>query len=151
MQYDHTESSIVDTTVFNKWMRHFCAQLPPGKHLLVLDGHVSHISYETISYANDNRLLIFQLPSHTSHQLQPLDVCAFDVAKQRYTKELERFYRTNMRTPDKRDMSGIIHTVLAHTMTPANIKSTFAGDVLSPFDQDISIQRLHVGASRKRK
>jgi hypothetical protein len=46
--------------------------------LLVLDGHSTHSkNLEAIKMAQKNGVLLLQLPDHTTHCLQPLDVAIF--------------------------------------------------------------------------
>ncbi len=40
-----------------------------NQHLLILDGHGSHVTLETIEQAQDFGLDMITLPSHTSHIL----------------------------------------------------------------------------------
>jgi hypothetical protein len=42
--------------------------------VLTMDGHLSHLSQQTVEFALANNMKLFHLPSHTSHVLQPLDV-----------------------------------------------------------------------------
>jgi hypothetical protein len=42
---------------------------PSNCHLLVLDGHGSHVSLEAIEHAQQFGLYMITLPSHTSHAL----------------------------------------------------------------------------------
>jgi hypothetical protein len=70
--------------LFESWISHFigCLKRGPGidqknRHLLVLDGHNSHVTLEVVSVAMTSGLDIVSLPSHTSHALQPLDVSCF--------------------------------------------------------------------------
>jgi hypothetical protein len=79
-----TASSVVNTDVFYQWMEQFCTDLPEGEHLLFYDGHVSHVSLETVQLAQDNNVTCFLLPAHTTHNTQPLDLCCFGVMKQHY-------------------------------------------------------------------
>ena len=46
-------------------------------HLLILDGHNSHVTLEIVKIFMDSSLDIISLPSHTSHALQPLDIACF--------------------------------------------------------------------------
>ncbi|KZV68422.1 DDE-domain-containing protein [Peniophora sp. CONT] len=53
---------------------------PDGKKkkiLLIWDGHNSHSVFELAKHAYENDVIIFQLPPHTTHRLQPCDVGAF--------------------------------------------------------------------------
>jgi hypothetical protein len=70
--------------LIESWISHFigCLKKSPGidqkiRHLLVLDGHNSHVTLEVVSVAMTSELDIVSLPSHTSHALQPLDVSCF--------------------------------------------------------------------------
>ena len=65
-------------------MDHFLAKLSERRllstnvrHLLILDGHKAHLTLEVVTKARRNRVGMFTLPSHTSHELQPLDVACF--------------------------------------------------------------------------
>ena len=42
-----------------------------------MDGFGSHHTHEFLSYCEDKNIISFGLPSHTTHLLQPLDVCVF--------------------------------------------------------------------------
>ena len=74
----------IDTIHFIEWMHHFIYKLEreeslsqEKRHLLILDGHKSHISLEVLMTANDHGIDMISLPSHTFHSLQPLDVGCF--------------------------------------------------------------------------
>ncbi|EIM89006.1 uncharacterized protein STEHIDRAFT_32342, partial [Stereum hirsutum FP-91666 SS1] len=41
------------------------------------DGHGSHVTGEMRLLANEHNILLFCLPPHTTHKLQPLDVGVF--------------------------------------------------------------------------
>ncbi|KAJ8300379.1 hypothetical protein KUTeg_021898 [Tegillarca granosa] len=42
--------------------------------LLLYDGHTSHVSLHLIEWAKSENIILFVLPPHTSHLLQPMDV-----------------------------------------------------------------------------
>ena len=74
----------MDTIHFIKWMDHFIHKMESQKrlsqerrHLLILDGHKSHINLEVLIKAKDHGIDMTFLPSHTSHELQPLDKACF--------------------------------------------------------------------------
>ncbi|XP_065683501.1 uncharacterized protein LOC136096322 [Hydra vulgaris] len=61
-------------------MKHFVSHAKPSvEHpvLLLMDNHESHISFETITFAKENSLILLTFPPHCSHRLQPLDVSVF--------------------------------------------------------------------------
>ncbi|KIK50955.1 hypothetical protein GYMLUDRAFT_182066 [Collybiopsis luxurians FD-317 M1] len=45
--------------------------------LLLYNGHRSHIGLDWIKHVQQNNIILFCLPPHTSHHLQPLDVSCF--------------------------------------------------------------------------
>jgi hypothetical protein len=53
--------------------------------MLIFDGHESHVSLEFLDFCTQNRIIPVQLPPHTTHLLQPLDVGVFAPLQQRYT------------------------------------------------------------------
>ncbi|KAF8238005.1 DDE-domain-containing protein [Tricholoma matsutake] len=54
-----------------------CPDTPEEYHLLILDGHNSHCTYQFIKFAAKHCIIIVCLPSHTTHALQPCDVGVF--------------------------------------------------------------------------
>jgi hypothetical protein len=50
---------------------------PDDAIILILDGHGSHESSKMIDIAHENNIHILELPPHTTHRLQPLDVGVF--------------------------------------------------------------------------
>ena len=70
--------------LFESWILHFIKCLKRGpsidlnnRHLLVLDGHNSHVTLEVMKITMQSSLDIISVPSHTSHALQPLDLACF--------------------------------------------------------------------------
>ncbi|KIK65037.1 hypothetical protein GYMLUDRAFT_145703, partial [Collybiopsis luxurians FD-317 M1] len=60
--------------------------------LLILDSHNSHLTYENLNLAADNNVIVFCLPPHTTHHLQPCDVGAFGPLKQSWQEMLQKYY-----------------------------------------------------------
>jgi hypothetical protein len=67
------KSGSMTREAFPIWCRHFVEQLPAGQGgptgervFLFLDGHTSRWSYEGLKYLEDNHVIVFCLPSHTS-------------------------------------------------------------------------------------
>lgn len=78
--YATTDSSCMQGAVFANFIKEFdnhidAGDLKRGKpHILLLDGRASHMSLEVIQLARSLNIELFQLPSHSSHIIQPLDV-----------------------------------------------------------------------------
>jgi hypothetical protein len=59
---------------------------PTNRHLLIVDGHNSHVTLEVVHKAMDIGLDLLTLPSHTSHRLQLLDVSVFGPFKRAFKR-----------------------------------------------------------------
>jgi hypothetical protein len=69
----------MNTFLFKEFLSFLKRFIPSGisitnKHLLILDGHGSHVILEAIEQAQEFGLDMIIIPSHTSHAFQPLDV-----------------------------------------------------------------------------
>jgi hypothetical protein len=66
------------------------------KRLLLCDDHDSHISTQFVSFCIDHNIILFLLPLHSSHLLQPLDVGVFGPIKRKIAYALSRLYATEI-------------------------------------------------------
>ena len=55
--------------------------VPERPLILFVDGHKSHVTLEVIDLAREKNVILFCLPPHTTHALQPLDVAVFKSLK----------------------------------------------------------------------
>lgn len=62
-------------------------------HLLLLDGYGSHLTYKFCSYASSQNIHIMCLPAHSTHLLQPLDVCLFGLIQNHYGQAADTHLR----------------------------------------------------------
>ena len=73
---------------FEIWISHFIECLKKGSsidlnncHVLILDGHISHVTLKVVKISMESGLNIVSLPSHTSHAFQSLDVSCLNSSK----------------------------------------------------------------------
>ncbi|CAB1099762.1 unnamed protein product [Ectocarpus sp. CCAP 1310/34] len=147
--YTCTESSFMCGDVFIKYIIDFHEQLRKrnlldGKfHVLMLDGHASHVSLEIVELARSLNIHLVQLPSHMSHITQPLDVAGFGCFKNELTKAIQAFLATHGGAlPRKRDMASVIGQAWSTSFTPDINKASFAGAGLWPVDKERALSRL---------
>lgn len=94
------KSAYVNSEIFHDWFKnHFLMRRPPGKTLLILDGHSSHMNVQTLQLASENEVEFLCLPSHCTHYLQPLDRTFFKPLKTFYYQECAKEVK---RSPDHR-------------------------------------------------
>ncbi|XP_052061184.1 uncharacterized protein LOC127701333 [Mytilus californianus] len=96
-EFGCSKSSFIDSDLFDKWFINiFLKKLPPARPvLLILDGHASHLNFDTLEKAKQNKIEMFCLPPHTTHWLQPLDRSIFGPMKTSYNKQCQKFMRDN--------------------------------------------------------
>ena len=88
--------------LFESWILHFIECLKRGpsidlnkRHLLVLDGHNSHVKLEVMKVVMQSGLDIISLPFHTSHAFQPLDLACFEPFKTTFRKHTDSWTLVN--------------------------------------------------------
>ena len=86
--YAKSPNGYMDGELFHKWFKNiflpYTAHLRPA--MLILDGHSSHLTIDIIDLARENNVILFCLPPHTTHLLQPLDVSVFRSLKSHFAK-----------------------------------------------------------------
>ena len=128
--------------LFSAWISHFVASIrchslisPQQRHLLILDGHNSHVTLEVARLAKNVGLDLISLPSHTSHALQPLDVAVFKPFKQ-YFREY-RDYWTSRNIDQSATKEVLAHWVslgLRKALSICNIRSGFRRTGIYPLN-----------------
>ena len=119
--------------LFESWISHFieCLKKGPGidlnkRHLLVLDGHNSHVTLEVMKIVMQSGLDIISLPSHTSHALQPLDLACFAPFKTVFRKQRDSWTVVNKNGKvGKQELCEWTCRALQRALTPKNIQSGF--------------------------
>ncbi|CAB1098599.1 unnamed protein product [Ectocarpus sp. CCAP 1310/34] len=106
-------------------------------HVLVLDGHASHVSLDVVELARSLDIHLVQLPSHMSHITQPLDVAGFGCFKKELTKAIQAFPATHGGAlPRKRDMAAVIGQAWSTSFTPEINMASFAREGLWPVERE---------------
>ncbi|CAF4935374.1 unnamed protein product [Pieris macdunnoughi] len=69
----HSKGSMT-SSLFVEFIQHFAQHKAPGKCLLIFNGAKCHLTYETLEKADKNNIVVlYCLPSNTTHELQPLE------------------------------------------------------------------------------
>ena len=62
----------MDMSLFEQWFsKHFLHHVPSVRPLLHMDGHSSHYSPLAVNMAAEEEIILFALPSNTTHLSQP--------------------------------------------------------------------------------
>lgn len=72
--------------------KHFEPHTRSGRaRILIVDGHSSHICWPVVQYALEHNIHLIQLPSKSTHILQPLDVGCFGLLQSAYERHLRKW------------------------------------------------------------
>ncbi|KAB0789965.1 hypothetical protein PPYR_15751, partial [Photinus pyralis] len=63
--------------------------------LLIMDNHVTHSTLNVYEFSKSNGIVIVTIPPHTSHRLQPLDVCFYGPLKAAYNTECDKYLKNH--------------------------------------------------------
>lgn len=132
-----TQSGWSNSDIFRMYMKdHFSkyVQGRDGDTLLVLyDGHRSHISLDLIEWARDNNMVLFVLPPHCSHILQPMDIGCFGPLQLIHNQECLKFSRSNHRTVTRYDVCNLACKAYSSALSPSNLQGSFSKAGIYPF------------------
>ena len=59
-----SESRWMTTTIFHDWFDKFIKKVKTKPILLVLDGHMTHLSLATVQLAKSENIILVKLPAH---------------------------------------------------------------------------------------
>jgi hypothetical protein len=114
--------------------------------LLILDGHGSHVTMDFIKYCDDNKILLAIYPPHSTHTLQPLDVCMFKPLSAAYSTELANYMNRcqGLSSITKRDFFCIFNKAWQASFKSKTILKAFETTGLSPFDPKQVLNRFNI-------
>ena len=129
--------------LFESWIAHFLRVLgkgpgvsPTNRHLLIVDGHTSHVTIEGTKTCMKYGIDIVTLPSHTSHALQPLDRTCFVPFKAAFQRIQDDWIRDRQnKKVEKSMLCEWTSKALGQALTPNNIKAGFRRTWIRPLNR----------------
>ncbi len=103
-------------------------------HLLILDGHGSHVTPEFDQYCLEHSIIVLCMPPHSSHLLQPLDFGCFAVLKRSYGSVVDQKMSLGVNHIDKHEFLLLYLQARAQSLSQSNIKSGFRVTGLVPYN-----------------
>ena len=134
-RYTATLTGLMTTQSFVDWLRNLFIPYLPAVHptvLLILDEHVSPISYEVSSLTIEHGIHILRLPSHIAHLLQPLDMGVLKEIKSTWYKVVGDYVRQERKAVTKSKFPGLLRKVWQE-YKPEYGKSGFRKAGIHPF------------------
>lgn len=123
------------TDLFVDFIHHLGQNKCPGKCLLIFDGASSHLDARIVDAADGYDILLYCLPSNTTHELQPLDKSVNKSYEHFWDEEVLLYsYQHPDRKLTKSRFTKIFTKVWSKCMTKENIISGFRATGLYPYD-----------------
>ena len=125
-----SDNGWITSELFVEFAKKFVSSLPkndPKPHLLLLDGHRTHVyNMDFLSLMKENNVYPFCFPPHTTHCLQPADVALFKSVKHNWTAEGRKHMRENGgRKPDKKQFFKLFQCAWTKAATIETAQSGF--------------------------
>ena len=114
------------------------AKCNEDEHMLwIYDGHSTHVNPSKIEWAQSNRIILFVLPAHHSHILQPLDVGCFGPLQRIYNVKAQKFLREHPGEIITRNEVGqLASSAYILALSATNLMSSFRKTGIYPFNPD---------------
>ncbi|PQE27728.1 pogo transposable element protein [Rutstroemia sp. NJR-2017a BVV2] len=136
--YTCSESGYTDSKITFEWLKRVFDPQTKGQakdkpRVLICDGFGTHETLEVQEFCFENKIVLYRLPSHTSHKLQPCDIGVFAPLKGFYRDEADRLFR------------GGANTVVLHGRKHSQKKNILAGWAacgLFPFNPDRVLRKI---------
>ena len=119
--------------LFNVWLSyfiesicHFGCKSPKHQDLLIMDGHNFYMSLKVLHEVRASRLDLNVLRLHTSHAIQPLNVCIFKPFKQCFNQYWDYWMSCNLNVlASKETLTNQVSLFLRRAITHDNIAEGF--------------------------
>ena len=137
--YAKSESGWVDSELFLTWLNKIFLKFSVAQRpvILFIDGHKSHVTLEVVDLCRKHNIILFCLPPHTTHALQPLDVAVFKSLKDHFSKSVHAVAFTKKDfIVSKREFSRVLRSPFECAFSIPNIKSGFRKSGIYPFNPD---------------
>ena len=106
----------------------------PLPRLLILDGHGSHITWEFARFCKQRNIILFCLPSHSTHLLQPLDVGIFSPLQNFYGRQVDDYSRDTEEGIKKSVFIPLLHKARLEAISKHNNEQVFATTGIVPLN-----------------
>ncbi len=131
-----------------RWLKHF--DRFSQKHqkgawrMLVMNDYESHHTREFLSYCENHKIIPFDLPSHTTHLLQPLDVCVFQSLKHWHSKAINRAVQMSDEIFSKVEFLTAFNEFRTKVFKESTIRSAWKHTDLISFDSKIVLNKVQI-------
>ncbi|GLV46099.1 hypothetical protein CBL_10759 [Carabus blaptoides fortunei] len=137
-----SDTRYINSDLFVEWLKHLKNHINSNvdiKVLLLLDDHTTHSkNLQACGFARKNGIVLRQLPGHTTHRLQPLDIAFIGPLRTYFTQAQETFLR--LYKGDKiyqTQMSKSLNEAYGRAATVGIAESAFRASGISPVHRHV--------------
>ncbi|KIJ47649.1 hypothetical protein M422DRAFT_135040, partial [Sphaerobolus stellatus SS14] len=109
---------------------------PTKPILLIIDGHGSHETTEMLDKAFEQNTILAELPPHTTHRLQPLDVGIFGPLQRSWIKHCEDM-GVKRQEITRETLIPEYMKIRAKSITIASVHNAFKKSGIWPINRDV--------------
>ena len=128
-----------NTEIFRGYIEDHFLKYAPGRDddpiLLLLDGHKSHTTIGIVDWAKEHNIILYILPAHTSHFLQPLDVGCYGPFHRIFSNECHKETRTLSTVITRYNICEIACRTYTKALSPDNLRHAFRRTGIFPLDR----------------
>lgn len=141
--FGHSPTGWISTELFYGWLaNHFAKRVTLRPVVLLVDSHASHIDIHTSIFCRENQVLLYCLPAHSSHLMQPLDVSFFKALKTAWGKACSNYCSKNPGYQvTKHEFSQIFHEAWIASVRMSTIVNGFREAGLCPFNPEMLLKK----------
>lgn len=142
--YGCSPSGWMMDNIFESWLQAFAKYVEHRDKpiLLLMDGHGSHLTYQSAKICKENQIILFAIPPNTSHALQPLDVGVFSPMKKIWKDVLHKWSReSRLNKIDKAVFPSLVKQLVSK-VDPQWAVGGFKGSGLVPLDKEVVRNRV---------
>ncbi|XP_053374904.1 uncharacterized protein LOC128547163 [Mercenaria mercenaria] len=135
-----SESGWSNTDVFRKYLKNHFMKFAPGRQgekiILLLDGHRSLVAFDLSEWAKLMNIIIFVLPAHTSHILQPLDVACYGPFQRIYNNLCHKVMRQTSDAITRYNIREIACKAYSKDLCAENLHAAFQRTGIYPINKE---------------
>jgi hypothetical protein len=112
--------------------------------VLIVDGHGSHLTMDSLDHCDKHRILLAIMPPHSTHTLQPLDVVMFKPLSSSYSNELTtHLHKSQGLIPMKKgDFFPLFWKAWHAASRKELVEKSFKATGIWPMERDVILNRF---------
>ena len=138
-----SDTGYTNDSIALDWIDHFARATQKfavnKTRLLLVDQHGSHCTREFLQFCDNNDIILFGFPPHSTHFIQPCDVGLFGPYKHHFTEMVNEAVRIGYTTIGKQEFLSMLAQARAKAMKPSTIISAFKRAGIEPINAQLTI------------